>query len=135
MNWRRTVSASGTRSTLPLRHVDAKVAAVITERHRSTLLRRRRGSARGRLRRGRFRIADEAIAIEIGRERRMQPIDGDQLGQPGICAASVPSNRPSVSACDVHFGDAGAVARNAKKLDMHNDERLSQDGSMALTRE
>ena len=62
------------------RNVDAKVAAVVTERHRFlTLPRRRKESARSRLRRAGFRVADEPIAVQVGDKRRVQPVHGDEF--------------------------------------------------------
>ena len=92
MNWRRTASASGTR--LPARC------------RRST--RRCEGSSRGN-RTARYPpasadristrssspsgvsgIADESIAVQVGGERGMQPIDGDELSQ--VRASALPAS-------------------------------------------
>ena len=61
----------------------------------------------------------------------MKPINGDQLSQAGHPRGQRRQQPSQGVGLHVQFGDAGALARNAEKLNMHK-ERLSQDGSMAI---
>ncbi len=63
----------------------------------------------------------------------MQPIDANQVSQPGHSHRQRPQEPAQGVRLHVYFGDAGALAGNAEKFDMHKGD--FRDGSMALDRE
>ena len=67
----------------------------------------------------RLRIANEAITVQTGGEGRVQPIDGDQLGQTWHLRRQTTQQPSQRIRLNVQLGDARTLAGHAKKLNMH----------------
>jgi len=70
------------------------------------------------------RIADELGAVQVGDKRRMQPVHGDELTQGRNLGGKRSEQLPERIGLHLQFGDAGTLAWNAKKLNMHNASGL-----------
>jgi len=64
-------------------------------------------------------VADEFIAVEIGGERGVQAVAGDDLGEGGQPAGERFQQLAQRPGFDNHFGHASALAWNSQELDVH----------------
>jgi hypothetical protein len=66
------------------------------------------------------RIADELVAVQVGDDRRMQPIRRDQAGQCGKAARQRPQQLAEGRRVDLQFGDAGTLSRDTQEFNVHD---------------
>ena len=65
------------------------------------------------------RIADERVAVQVGGDRRVQPVGRDQLAQARAPRRQRSEQLAEGVGLDLEFGDAGALAGNAQKFNVH----------------
>ena len=137
MYCRSTASDSGTRSARPRRDIDAEIAAVDSRRWHSHVwagypptsaerISRRSSSASG------VSVADERVAVQVGRDRRMQPVCRDELAKAGNRVGQRSEQLAEGVGLDLEFGDAGALARNAEKFNVHGAAPCETAGRKAM---
>src|SRR3954471_9496053 len=66
-------------------------------------------------------IGDEPVAVEVGHNRRPQPVSGDELGKRWKLAGKDVEQLAERSCLQSHVSDTGALSRNAQKLNPHDD--------------
>ena len=95
---------------------------MVTERHRRPLSSRVGGKDENPIAIGQWRprVAHELIAVQVGNEGRMQPIRSDEFAKRRNLSRERTQQLPQSVRLHFQFGDAGTLAWNAKKLNMHN---------------
>jgi NADH:ubiquinone oxidoreductase subunit F (NADH-binding)/NADH:ubiquinone oxidoreductase subunit E len=68
----------------------------------------------------RLRVADEAITVQVGGERRVEPVDDDELAE----GRNLPGQRPEQLAqgarLHLQLGQTGSLTRDAEEFNMHS---------------
>ena len=78
----------------------------------------------------RCRVADEPVAVQVGDKRGMQPVRGDEFAEGRNLRRQRPQQLPQRVRLHFQPGDAGTLAWNAEKLNMHNVRASPEIDSM-----
>ena len=70
------------------------------------------------------RVADEFIAVEVCRQRRMQQAVGNQIAEIGKARREQIEGLAQRRRLELEVGHTGAFARNTEEFDMHAGRKL-----------